>query len=280
MNMKVILIFILFVGTFMSYATTTPADSKGELTPQSQPTSNLREIRDCLEIASFAATITLAVAAIIGLRQLHLARLQLKIASDTFSVAKDALVVAKDDIKIRSRREAIALSAKHCEDFADVALPKLNQWHQELLNKGIVFPANCWELANKNFDETSLKDSKAGQQWVNQIKAKQAGTFPCKILNQLEALAIYFATGAADEEVAFPVLGTLFCKYVEQYAPFLIDLRSHKDASFTSGKYANTIRLFEIWSDRIRLEEIDSQTKKAEKERTSLKSQTIKPIGC
>jgi hypothetical protein len=216
-------------------------------------------------MASFVGTIVIGLSALIALKQIRLASLQIKITSD--------------DIKVRSRREAIALAAKHCEDFADVLLPKLNAWVAEFGKAGIGLEKK-WGLQNKTFDDNSLKDPKSAHAWVQLIKSKNLGYTTCKILNQCEAFAIYFATGAADEEIAFPVVGPLFCEYVEQFAPFLIDLRSHTDSSFTSGKYANTVRLYEIWADRIRLEELDAQTKKTDKERSSLKNDKIKPIGC
>jgi|GEM_PF-2183956 len=269
--MKNILVLLLCSITVLVEASTNPPEPRVDPALSGQPAQSQSQIRDYLEMASYVATVALAVFAFCALKQIRLARSQIQIASD-------ALVVAKDDIKIRSRREAIALAAKHCEDFADVILPKLNTWHGEFGSKGIIFKDN-WELLNKNFDDTSLKNPKPAQDWVQLVKSKNLGMTACNILNQCEAFAIYFASGAADEGIAFPVVGPLFCKYVEQNAPFLIHMRSHRDAGFTSGKYANTVRLYEIWADRIRLEEIDVQTQKTEKERGSLKKDKITPIG-
>jgi hypothetical protein len=266
--MKTFLTCIFSALSVLVLASTNSIDPKVAISANGevlQPQSNLKQIRDYLEMASFAATILIAVSALIALKQIRIASSQLKIASD--------------DIKIRSRREAIALSAKHCEDFANDILLKLNAWRNEFGPKGIEIRSD-WGLLNNCFDETSLKDPKPAQVWVQQVKSKNLGFTACKILNQCEAFAIYFATGAADEEVAFPVLGPLFCEYVKQFTPFLIDLRAHTDKSFTSGKYSNTVCLFAIWSDRIRLEELEVQSKKTDKEKSSLKNEKIKPIGC
>jgi hypothetical protein len=214
-------------------------------------------------MAAFGATITIAIAALVALKQIWLARLQLQIASE-------AIVIAKEDIKIRSRREAIALAAKHCEDFADETLQKLNNWIEEFRVKKISLTR--WELVNKAFDDTSPKNPNASQAWVQQVRTQLE---PSKWVT----LPANSATGAADEEVAFPVVGTIFCETVQIFAPWLIAMRTHKDASFTSGKYANTVRLYEIWADRIRMEEIEAQAKMTEKELSSLKKDKIKPIG-
>ena len=235
-----------------------------------QSKSHAASLRDYLEMFSFGATIATAAVAILALRQLRLARLQLVVASAT-------LKVAQDDIKIRSRREAVSLAAKHCEDYGDVILQKLNNWRSEITGKGVSLKS--WLLQNKSFDETSLQDSKGAQVWIQQMQSKQLGTIACKILNQCEAFAIYFATGAADEEVAFPVVGSIFCHEVEMFAPWLIAMRTHSSSDYTSGKYANTVRLYEIWADRIRVEEIESQTKLTQRELGTLKKEKIKPIG-
>lgn len=111
------------------------------------------------------------------------------------------------------------------------------------------------------------------------MHSKNSNSHAVNVLNQLEGFAIFFANGAADEEVAFPVAAIPFCDYVEMFAPCLIAMRSNTLAGFTSGKYANTVRLYEIWADRIRVEEIEAQTKDAAKELGSLKREKIKIIG-
>ena len=62
-------------------------------------------------------------------------------------------------------------------------------------------------------------------------------------------------------------------------APSLIEIRIKKVPGFTSGQYKNTVQLYEIWADRIRMEELNLQAQKTEKERGTLKKETIKPIG-
>ena len=203
----------------MGASTNPPETAPSGLTAQSQ--SQSPPIREYLEMASFVATIALALFAALALKQIV--------------VAKDALVVAKDDIKIRSRREAIALAAKQCEDFA-ATIQKIDNLELEF-TKNHVKIRNSWELANKNFDDTTLKDQKAARVWIQEVESKKLGNTANIILTHLEAFAIYFAVGAADEEVAFPVAGPVFCSYVENLTPWLILLRSQTDKSYTSGKY-------------------------------------------
>jgi len=273
-SMKSIVILVLVASWLMLTASTNLAAESNNaawISDKSEPPA-LRTVslRDYLEMFSFGATIITAVVAVFALRQLRLARLQLDVASAT-------LKVAQDDIKTRSRREAVSLAAKHCEDYGDVILQKFNAWRNEITAKGINL--KTWALQNKSFDETSLKNASEAHAWIQQMQTKQLGATACKILNQCEAFAVYFATGAADEEVAYPVVGSLFCHEVEMFAPWLIAMRTHSASNYTSGKYANTVRLYEIWADRIRVEEIEAQTKRTQQELGTLKKEKIKPIG-
>ena len=61
---------------------------------------------------------------------------------------------------------------------------------------------------------------------------------------------MYFTNGAADEEIAYPVIGSLFCIMVQQFAPLLIELREHMVETTTSGPYQNTVNLYRVWSIR------------------------------
>ena len=99
------------------------------------------------------------------------------------------------------------------------------------------------------------------------------------LINQLEAFAIYFTNGAADEGVAFPVAGIPFCHYVESFAPLLVACRSGAALGVTSGKYPNTIKLFSIWTDRTRKEQIEAESAKMQKELQTLNPHRVKPIG-
>jgi hypothetical protein len=90
---------------------------------------------------------------------------------------------------------------------------------------------------------------------VAQLKANPAANDLVAILNTLEGLALYFVHGAADEVVAYPVIGPLFCEDVEMLAPLLIHLRN-KLAGVASGQFANTIKLYETWSVRTRQTEL------------------------
>ena len=72
-----------------------------------------------------------------------------------------------------------------------------------------------------------------------------------EILNDIEAFAIYFATGAAAEKVAFPVLGALFCYWVDIFAPHIAFARTNKDETLlVSDAYPNTIALYAVWAAR------------------------------
>ncbi len=112
-----VLIFVTFstIVTASTSLAVEPTNSARTATEKESLGTHL-SIRDYLEMISFGATIATAIVAMIALSQLRLARLQLKVGTE-------ALSVAQEDIKIRSRREAVALAAERCEDLGNVKFP-------------------------------------------------------------------------------------------------------------------------------------------------------------
>jgi hypothetical protein len=169
------------------------------------------------------------------------------------------------------------LAAERCEDLANKKFPEI----LGALNRiqGQKVGLKVWNLQNKAFDSTSVVEVKEAQAWVAEFQSKNLHGPALHILNQLEGFAIYFISGAADEEVAFPVAGIPFCHYVGLFAPYLIAVRNGQLTGVTSGKFENTVKLFELWVDRIRREQIEAQAKIIQKELKTLKSGSVPPIG-
>ena len=220
-------------------------------------------VKGLFEILSYVGTVVTAVVAVIALKQLSLTQAQLNLAMQ--------------DLETRSMREAVSLAAQRCEDLANVKFPKITEVLQAFDKKGVVLEA--WELNDKEFSSTSLKDSDGADRWLKEIQKNGLTHDVIILLNQLEGFAIYFANGAADEGVAFPVGGIPFCNYVGTFAPFIVACRNGAAAGVTSGKFPNTIKLFSIWTDRTRKEQIDAETEKMKAERATLRSDRVKPIG-
>jgi hypothetical protein len=229
------------------------------------------DVRSILELMYFLSGPAVALAACLALKQLRLAKEQL-------AVAINALDHAKRDLQIRSRREAVQLAAERCEKFGEMMMTRRNAHMDKIQADGIEL--KIWVLTNDAFERASLKDRSAAEQWVAQLRAKPDALISATaVLNELEAFAIYFARGAADEETAYPVVGALFCTEVQIFAPYLIDLR-HKDVpGLTSGPFQNSIDLFNLWHLRMRQKELEAEANKLSLEVSGRKPSTIKPIG-
>ncbi len=62
----------------------------------------------------------------------------------------------------------------------------------------------------------------------------------------MDAVAVFFAKGVADEELAFPSMGVAFCKMVESIYPLIPFVHTTNPRS-----YESVISLYEIWKARI-----------------------------
>jgi hypothetical protein len=219
-------------------------------------------LRSILELAYFVATIVLALVGCAALYQLVF--------------LKRSIDVAKEDIELRSKREAVTLAAERSEVFANEIIPKVHEHLQQMANAQV--PIKKWELVDGKFEKSSIIDWSEAEGWFGRVKAANQTT-PCiRMLNLLESFAMYFAEGAADEHVAFPAVGPVFCEYVNRLAPCLIFLRLH-EPNIPSGPYQNIIALFGAWSSRMKKEELELQHSQISSALSGVHTSEIPPIG-
>lgn len=237
---------------------------------------DIQTIRPYLELLSFVSTLAIAIFAYRALDQIKL--------------AKGLLETAQKDIELRSTREAVTLAAHRCEKFAEVLLPKHTRALSSIWSQGIIKKVT-WELNNPEFDNTSLKKADESKIWMGKLNSdpNAFGAF-IVLLNDLESFAVYFMKGAADEQVAYPSVGTVFCHWMEIVAPILIALRSGADAaalglhdhSVTSGSYPNSVGLYKVWASRLNKEKTGDKFTKAALEHALAQARVVDsppPIG-
>ena len=145
---------------------------------------NLDALRSFLEILYFIAGIGLFVVAIIALQQIRL---------------------AKTDIKTRVNREAAKEAALQIAHWADRIIPSLNKltsYEDEIHFERLKCSMDRFEI-----EELESKDSKVLSHHLKAVDLlKEDSEFRKRVLgaaNQIEAAAMYFSTGIADEEMAF-----------------------------------------------------------------------------
>ncbi|MEO8190382.1 MAG: hypothetical protein ABI682_08565 [Acidobacteriota bacterium] len=197
-----------------------------------------------MELLYFLAGIVVAVAAVLALKHLRL--------------AKEALETTKTEIKTRFKRDALILSAQQNEVFADKIIPLQAEWATAVKTATGREPIS-WELKNFDFNEGSFADPNAIAAWRANAAFKDNTRLVIRVLNQMEAFAAYFITGAADEEQAFPNIAKAFCDFVRQFSPYLTLLR--KRAGNESGHFPNLVALYQLWSDRAKRMNLESQAK-------------------
>lgn len=185
--------------------------------------------------------------------------------------------IAKKAIQVRSKREAVCLAADKCAVVAKEILPL---FQSNFLDRPIGKTMKSWELNDPYFTKDSLKEPADGKKWTDKIIAEKWYLDALDFLNQLEALSMYFRNGAADEKVAYPVIGSLYCMWIANFAPLLVMLRSDPVPHTTTGPYQNTVELYKVWSARLVHGELDKEADDLQlRKSAALADQGIEPIG-
>ncbi len=234
--------------------------------------------RAWMEIAYFASGIAVAVVASLALWQLVIAKKSLDAAQAQLSLAAQSLNLAKDDIRIRSQREAVALAAQECDKFAEKMVPNVHENEEKIKAAG--FTIYRWPLKDLEFRWESLESLSGARKWAEAILRSDAARMPLlRVVNDLEAFAMYFSTGAADEKVADPAVGSVFCLWVEAYAPYIISVRSDAAEQVVSGPYENVVTLYRIWSGRRRKKRLETDVSRMSLELSTITVPDVRPIG-
>jgi len=186
------------------------------------------------EMVTAFITIVVAVVAWRGLRSLNL---------------------TKSDILIRSEREARHYAIAKAEELAKVIIPANRALSTKLGEAQIpVFVKSADEVT---FDALKTDHLPKVKEWVEKLPGPLHND--CIVhINLLEAWAMYFTNAIADEKIAFGPCAPVFLAQVAQYFPIYVVLRANQ----RSGKYPNTIKLFETW--RHQLEKAESGIKMKE----------------
>jgi hypothetical protein len=93
-------------------------------------------------------------------------------------------------------------------------------------------------------------------------------------LNSLEAFAIPFVAGVADDELGFKETAMAFCQAVKFLMPALFQLR-RKGAA----RYESTIKLYDMWNRRFAAAAIAPVIKPLQELVKSVEKEKIKPFG-
>src|SRR6185437_7555053 len=177
-----------------------------------------------LEAAYYVSGVGLLIVAVLALRQI--------------GVARNTLKVLKRDIVLRSQREAAALAAQQCEKYVEF-FPKLNELKAAMKAIGLTPAKTRDHRFNLEFDVAEVKTTEA-RAWLKTL-GEHLG-LALDVLNKIDSIAIYFAKGVANEEIAFASIGESFCTQVEEL--YFLILHVHE---FYPSSYESVIQLYKVW---------------------------------
>jgi len=242
------------------------------------PIADLQHFRAIMEVLYFGSGVVIAFTALLALRHLKIGEETLAATKQQLALATASIEQARADMHIRSRREAVTLGAQLCERFADSVIPLGNSFCQLLDREKI--QNFRWGLRDTHFNAKSIVDTEGAKRcYAALVASDDAHGLALHLLNDLEALAIYFVKGAADESTAFASIGETFCEMVEELAPCIVVAREIEGPAHRSGRYENTVELYSMWSDRIRHADLELQSTRVRTQIESIQPRQIQPLG-
>lgn len=207
----------------------------------------LIELRPIMETLFFAATVALAVFAFKALEQVK---------------------ISKDIARTSAKREAFKLAAEQCRYFAETVIPLSDKLHAQCAKLNLTsfsnpkFEVLDGEITFPNFPESSVL-----------VDFQKCQYEMMTFLNSIEAFAVFFVSGVAEESVAYRETGTTFCVTMKKMMPAVYLYRKY------GVRYESTVKLYEIWSARAASEELLKTKKSIDTELTKLKKGGITTIG-
>lgn len=203
-------------------------------------------LRFWLETIYFISAPLLLIVAVIGLKQLKIAR---------------------DTIKISSRRDALKLATSECERYLSQIIPLHNKLNDAIKKLGIASLENA---------EVTLSASSVCVNWnptkQDRERLRAITTELLDVCNAMESFSAFFVTKVADEGAAFSVVGRTFCDSVEYLAPLLIE-------HWEIGYHKSISRLFFIWQSRLNSEKLVTEKRKIEDKINKVHCEEFTPFG-
>lgn len=185
-------------------------------------------------LGAFGATIVVAVMAKMGL---------------------NALVLSKKDMKTRATREARVCAIQRCEQMATDIIPLMNKVFAAAAGAKVALFVR--DLESVKFDGAAESASvPRAQAWVASLPLDMQRDM-IAASNLLEGWAMYFNHELADHDLALDPVGYVFLQFVMYLYGGLITQR----AGNTSGRYANVVKLFNLWYHK---KKADGKTKQLE----------------
>lgn len=182
------------------------------------------------------------------------------------------LVLTKRAIKINSSREAASLAASQVELYCSKTIPLQDAYFNSIRAnkiKGIEYEIGEFRL---DYVYSTIGKEKVKRFLTERIQIMLDHFLSA--INSMEAFALYFTKGVADEEIAYSSIGETFCSSVKGLYIEISFSRSNDGHAFE-----NTISLYKLWSERMKKENLTKSKHELEQELSQISDEKINPIG-
>lgn len=214
----------------------------------------LTELKYWLEIAYLISGPLIAVIAYLALGQIRLAKKQLE--------------EQKKSLSITSKRDALKLTADQITMYGEKIIPLQNALDEKLNAEGV----EVLEKFRVEFESGAIKVIPPKEE----IKFEDFTCFAKEFIavaNTMESFSTYFASGVADEKVAYLSLGSTFCSSMKKMTPILIPLGNN------GRRFSASLRLYSIWGSRLEGEALEKQRNEIDKKLKSKEQVSVKVLG-
>lgn len=213
------------------------------------------KLRNLLEVLYFVSSILIMFFIAFGLWQLKLTKKQIETTKEIF--------------KMQSTRESIEMAIVECRRFSEIiiqdslALEKFCKENNVTYFKDVIFikTDNGFKVDPKNVKNTDIEKLRNAEDIIN------------RYLNGLEAYALFFLSGVADEKIAFHTNGKTFIKFAEEGFK-LIPISNIENDDFHSVKV-----LYSMWYKKQEAKKLKIERMKIDKKLSLYEEKNIKPLG-
>jgi len=206
-----------------------------------------------LEILYYFATFFLVVVGFLALKQIKLTK--------NLSI-------------ISSKRESFRLAAEQCKLFDSEIVPLCRAIDKKIKNNNIdFFKKSKVEIKGPKVKISPCKDDAEIQ------KLDLVGLDILDMCNKIDAFAMYFTSGIADERIAYYTLGEGYCEVIEEFLAFILpqfDPPQHFVALFFKWRARREAERAKMKKENLKkeLEQVEFQEKEY-----SEQSKAVKPLG-
>jgi hypothetical protein len=198
-----------------------------------------------LQAASHISGVIIAIAAIYGINQIRLMKIDMSTRSER-----------------AAKEKAIEYSEKYLHDYVGIDLRFLADCQEEDLGP--------YDGPIGDFSPDSVPDK-----YIDSAEEKFALGSWLPAVNLLEAIASAFTKGVADEKVGFNIIGRTFCSTVAHK----YDIISLSRSDDVSPHYQDIVELYSIWSSRLSKAELEEARDDLEEKVSEIDEEEIDHIS-